>query len=127
MNWESAQSQCELRGGTLASIRSEPEEKLILNLMTDVSSPCLIGLNDRSIEAGTNPNKFVWEDNSTSVYRHFRNEEVQSYKDCVVFSAQEKAWINSDCATLYSCIVCRGTGNSNPIGYLPIIIVFQIS
>ena len=111
INWESAQSECELRGGSLASIRSEPEERFLLNLMTDISSPCLIGLNDRNREAGTNPNNYVWKDNSNSVYRHFRNGEVtQSYKDCVIFSTEAKAWVNSDCADLYNCIICRGTG-----------------
>ena len=84
VNWYSAQSQCELEGGSLASIRSESEVKFILNLMTESSSKCWIGLNDRNREADTNPNKFVWEDGNGAVYRHFRNETVNSSADCVV-------------------------------------------
>ena len=112
INWESAQSQCKLRGGSLASIRSEPEEKFLLNLMTHINTTCLIGLNDRSREAGTNPNRYAWEDGSRSIYRHFRNEVGTLNRDCVALSLEYGSWINADCNDFYTCYICRGTGKS---------------
>eukprot|EP00800_Vazella_pourtalesii_P016553 TRINITY_DN480_c0_g2_i4.p1 TRINITY_DN480_c0_g2~~TRINITY_DN480_c0_g2_i4.p1 ORF type:complete len:1009 (-),score=204.90 TRINITY_DN480_c0_g2_i4:34-2985(-) len=109
VNWNSAQYQCEQEGGSLASIRSEPEEKFILNLMTESSSQCWIGLNDRNREANTDPNKFVWEDGNGAVYRHFRNEIVNSYTDSVVLSRGDGAWLSTNCETRQSCLICEGT------------------
>ena len=108
VNSNSAQYQCEQEGGTLASIRSEPEEKFILNLMTESSSQCWIGLNDRNREANTDPNKFVWEDGNGAVYRHFRNETVNSSTDCVVLSRDDGTWLSTNCETRQSCLICEG-------------------
>ena len=112
VNWYSAHNQCELEGGSLASIRSEPEEKFILNLMTESNNQCWIGLNDRKREANTDPNKFVWEDANGAVYRHFRNEIVNSSTDCVVLSHDDDTWLSTNCEALQSCYICRGTGKS---------------
>ena len=111
VNWNSARYQCEQEGGSLASIRSEPEEKFILNLMTESSSQCWIGLNDRNIVANTDPNKFVWGDDNRAVYRHFRNETVNSSTDCVVLSRRDDGtWLSTECDITQSCYICRGTG-----------------
>ena len=112
VNWYSSQDQCEQKGGSLASIRSEPEERFILNLLTESSSQCWIGLNDRSREANTNPNKFVWEDGNGAVYRHFRNETVNNSTDCVVLSRDDSTWLSTECGNTQSCYICRGTGRS---------------
>ncbi|KAI6661817.1 Phosphatidylinositol phosphatase PTPRQ-like isoform X2 [Oopsacas minuta] len=108
INWYSALNQCEQKGGSLASIRSEPEEKFILNLMTESSSQCWIGLNDRNSEANTNPNMFVWEDGNQAVYRHFRNETVNSITDCVVLSRDDGTWLSTNCDVNQSCSICKG-------------------
>ena len=115
INWNCAQHQCEQEGGSLASIRSEPEEKFILNLMTESSSQCWIGLNDHNREANTDPNKFVWEDGNRAVYRHFRNETVNSSTDCVVLSRDDGTWLSTECDITQSCYICRGTGRVDMI------------
>ncbi|KAI6654364.1 Macrophage mannose receptor 1-like [Oopsacas minuta] len=111
VDWESAQSQCELKGGSLASISSELEEKFILNLMTDSSSQCWIGLNDRDREAGLNPNDYTWEDGNNAIYRHFRDEVVNTYRDCAVLSREDGTWVSADCNDTYTCYICKGAGN----------------
>ncbi|KAI6654365.1 Receptor-type tyrosine-protein phosphatase delta-like isoform X10 [Oopsacas minuta] len=108
VDWESAQSQCELKGGSLASISSELEEKFILNLMTDSSSQCWIGLNDRDREAGLNPNDYTWEDGNNAIYRHFRDEVVNTYRDCAVLSREDGTWVSADCNDTYTCYICKG-------------------
>ena len=115
VNWYSAHNQCELEGGSLASIRSEPEEKFILNLMTESNNQCWIGLNDRNREANKDPNKYVWEDANGAVYRHFRNETVNSSTDCVVLSHDDGTWLSTNCEIHRSCYICRGTGESTII------------
>ena len=78
--------------------------------MTESSSQCWIGLNDRNREANTDPNKFVWEDGNEAVYRHFRNEIVNSSTDCVVLSRDDGIWLSTNCETGQSCFICEGTG-----------------
>ena len=118
MNWYSAQNQCELEGGYLTSIRSEPEEKFILNLMTESNNQCWIGLNDRNREADTDPNNFVWEDGNGAVYRHFRDEKVNSNTDCVVLSREAGNWLSTNCESLESCYICRGIGKSKVLAFI---------
>ena len=58
------------------------------------------------------PNKFVWEDGNGAVYRHFRNETVNSSTDCVVLSRDDGTWLSTQCNQTQICYICRGTGKS---------------
>ena len=77
-----------------ATIKSKQIDTLLYYL-TDINVyfAAWIGLNDRSVEAGTDANSFVWVDGSDSTYRQFATSpESQAYPratgdnwDCVGF------------------------------------------
>ena len=66
-----------------------------MSYLTDINEyfATWIGLNDRSVEAGTDASSFVWADGSDSTYRQFATSpESQAYPratggnwDCVSF------------------------------------------
>ena len=81
-----------------------------------------IGLNDRSVEAGTDENSFVWEDGSDSTYRQFATSpESQAYPraagDCVSFrynrspfSTLSNGWHDRRCGSTVFSYFCSKPG-----------------
>ena len=119
IDWSAAQSNCENWGGNLATITSYKEDRM-LNPLTNVKDyfSCWIGLNDMSIEAGSDSSKFVWKDGSTSTYRNlvmFPNN--WNISDCVAYRYEmsdgtiSTGWQNLACNQLTNCSYCTKSGN----------------
>ena len=125
INWDNAEDNCQEWGGSLTSIRSEPEEEFILNLITETDANCWIGLTyPINYRRSNDPNLFEWTDDSQTVYRHFHLElsnTIRREKSCVFISKQHKSWFVSNCNNIYSCYICRRLGEFLVFLQLPIL------
>ena len=118
IDWDSAQTNCMMRGGNLATIKSLKEDT-ILGLLTDKKDyfSCWIGLNDKTNEAGTNASVFEWADGSNSAYRNFEMfPSDTSGSDCVAYRYMmnngiiSNGWQNLACDQSTNCSYCAKQG-----------------
>ena len=116
--WITARLNCIDWGGNLTTIDSKQIDSL-LYYMIALEYKCWIGLNDITIEAGTNGNAFVWVDGSTSTYRQwdtiYNNEpdDPDGTRDCVAFRYFDGAangWDDRTCDAYVSCYFCQKSG-----------------
>ncbi|KAI6661260.1 Macrophage mannose receptor 1-like isoform X3 [Oopsacas minuta] len=127
ISWTAAQDSCISWGGNLTTIKSQQEDTLLYYL-TDINLyfASWIGLNDRTNEANTNSNLFVWVDGSDNNYRQFatspesevypRAETVES--DCVSFrynrlNGLSNGWHDRNCDAAVFSYYCQKLATSN--------------
>ena len=119
ITWVDSQLNCLIWEGNLVTIESKQIDSLLYYLIPK-DFACWIGLNDRTSEAGTNANAFVWVDGSTSSYRQFDTvasvnpDETDGSKDCVRFrynlNGQSDGWDDRMCDSSVKCYFCQKSG-----------------
>ena len=120
-DWLNAQLNCNSWGGSLATIKSEKEDNLLLYTTTDTRFACYIGLNDILNEANGNGGDYTWVDGSSSAYRNFEPLFPSSNvdRDCVRFRYKmesqdlSQGWVNEVCSSSYNCHFCTNTGKKS--------------
>ena len=99
--WDSAESDCKLRGGHLVSINSTSENSVVFSLRGTSSSKrsdIWIGLNDKDKKGS-----FVWIDGTRSSYTNWHSSEPDDSGDCVRM-VSDGTWKDKSCSEKYQYV-----------------------
>ncbi|XP_063422180.1 macrophage mannose receptor 1-like isoform X2 [Mytilus trossulus] len=126
MTATAARTECQRRGGYLATVNSRDEQNFIqANLPRPMKGLFLggsywIGLSDRVVE-----NYFVWDDGTPVLYTNWNSKEPNNWRnmneDCVSVWLQGRGWNDMPCNTVSQGYVCRkgvqvvATTGQNPL------------
>uniref|UniRef100_A0A914D3F0 C-type lectin domain-containing protein n=1 Tax=Acrobeloides nanus TaxID=290746 RepID=A0A914D3F0_9BILA len=101
-NWSSALSNCQKFNGSLVSIHSYNEDKLISRL---TSGYTFIGLMDPT-NNGNNTENFIWSDSRPMDYSNWCLASNSINGSCVLYDSDEGCWYSRSCHE-YSTYVCE--------------------
>lgn len=115
--WDNAETDCQRRGGHLATIRGQSDEELVYRYVKSYGHTVWIGLNDQSREE-----HFEWSSGEPVTYFNWhqgrKDPDFHRSEDCVAMGSLSGTWENKDCLYNYYAYICEfAAENGNQVSY----------
>ncbi|XP_060585667.1 macrophage mannose receptor 1-like [Ruditapes philippinarum] len=104
--WDNAETDCQRKGGHLATITNSREEQLVYHYVKSYGHNTWIGLNDQTREehfqwaSGVPVSYYNWHTGRLDIYTH-------KFEDCVAMGPRTGTWEDMDCLYNYYAYVCE--------------------